>query len=145
MCECAIFENNYMHKKQECIPVGCIPSAVIAISERGVSGQGWCLPRGCLPRGCLSRGVSAQGVSLPEGCLPRGLFVQGCVCHTRLLWIEWQMPVKTLPCRNYVTDGNKTVYFISKKFRILHIIVKCLASVMRSFFYRTRRSVLSLL
>ena len=59
------------------IPVGCIPSAAVAA------------------RGCLPGGVSAQGVS-----------AQGNVCHP-LLWTEWEMPVKTLPCRNYVADGKK--------------------------------------
>ena len=113
--------------QQECIPVGCLPSTAVA-SKGGVSqhavGRGcvsqhalgrwlsaWGMfaregvcPGGVCPRGCLSGGVclgvSTQGLSA-WGCLPRG------VCLPHPLWTEWQTPVKTFPCRNYVADGKK--------------------------------------
>ena len=88
--------------QQECIPVGCVPSA--AVAARGVVvWAGGCLPGGanggiypreggvcawvCVPRGC------ARGY-LPDLLSP---FEQN----------DWQMPVKILPCRNFVADGNK--------------------------------------
>ena len=52
--------------------------------------------------------MSAKGVSA-GGCLARGLFAQGDVsakggvCQTPPCG---QTLVKTLPCRNYVADGN---------------------------------------
>ena len=75
-----------VHVSQECIPVGCVPpSAAVAVCRGG----------GCLPGG----GGSGQG-----GCLPRG---DVCQITSPPPWTEWQTPVKTLPCRNYVADGNK--------------------------------------
>ena len=51
----------------------------------------------------------------PWGCLPRGWGIcPGGVCPGWLpatpppLWTEWQTHVKTLPCRNYIADGNKS-------------------------------------
>ena len=50
-------------------------------------------------------GVSAQGGVCPgvsaRGCLPRG-----CLADTSCEQNDWQTPVKILPCRNYVADGN---------------------------------------
>ena len=48
----------------------------------------------------LGGGVSAQGCV----CLARGL----CLSDTPP-WTEWQTPVKTLPCRNYVANGSEHV------------------------------------
>ena len=80
------FEGSFA--KQESIPVGCVPFAAVAIGVmggvcRGVSTQGGCLPRG---------GVSAWGVSER---------------HPTYEQNDWQTVVKTLPYRNFVTDGNK--------------------------------------
>ena len=78
---------------------------------------GGCLPRvGCLPRGCLlggvvcpgvsAGGVSAQkgvGVSAWGGCLPSGVCqIPPPPCERN----DCLTGVKTLPCRNYVADGN---------------------------------------
>ena len=84
---------------------------------------------GVCPEGVSAWGVSAQGgvcpegVSAWEGCLPRGDvsghgglvvslqggFIPACTgADTPPLWTEWQTGVKTLPCRNYVADGNET-------------------------------------
>ena len=52
------------------------------------------------------RGVSAQGGFCWGGCLPRGgvcLRVCGRPPPQRT---EWQTGVKTLPCRNFVANGN---------------------------------------
>ena len=62
--------------------------------------RGECLPGRCLPeRGCLPGGVPAWGL-----------------CLSDTIWTESQTSAKTLPCRNYVTDGNNirfTVYILS--------------------------------
>ena len=80
--------------QQECIPVGCVPSTAMAVFGRG-----------CLPTGVFARGrVSARGW-LPGGCLPG----EGVSARHRPLWTEWQTGVKTLPCRNYVADGNEEI------------------------------------
>ena len=120
----------FSHTQQECIPVGCVQSAAVA-ADREVSARrgGGCLTRVCLPRGCLSwgclpwgvcaSGVSAWGLSAQEGvsqgvstggCLPGRGSTQGIVWKTPPLPCEqndWQTGMKTLPCRNYVTDGKK--------------------------------------
>ena len=92
-----------------CLPRGSVcPGGVSA--QRGVCLEGWgvCLGVsvqgeggwGCLLRGCLPRGVSAWG----EGM---GVFAQGVsATHPLPPWTEWQTPVKTLPCRNYIVDGK---------------------------------------
>ena len=49
-----------MHKKQECIPVGCVPSAAVAVCRR------------CLRGEVSAGGVCPEGVSAQRGCLPRG-------------------------------------------------------------------------
>ena len=69
----------------------------------GVSGQRGIYQGGVCPGGYLPRGVC------PGGCLPRG-----CLVDTPL-WTEWQTPVKTLPCRNYVADGNNDTVSIARK------------------------------
>ena len=72
----------------------------------GCRGVGVCLGNVCPGRGCLPReGVSAQrGHVCPgRGCLPRE-----CLPDTPP-WTEWLMPVKTLPCRNYVADGKNRI------------------------------------
>ena len=47
-------------------------------------------------------------VCVSQHVLGRGVCLSGGVCHTPLPpWAEWQTPVNTLPCRNYVADGNK--------------------------------------
>ena len=84
--------------------------------------------RGCVSQHALGRGgvypcmywvgVSAPGGGICPGvsawgCLP-GRSARGavcpreCVCHTppSPLWTEWQTPVKTLPCRNCVVNGQ---------------------------------------
>ena len=54
-------------------------------------------------------------------------------------WTEWQTPVKTLPCRNYVVDGNKNIgYFqrllikTSKHFSIDDLCKMCQYSLVYS-------------
>ena len=82
--------------KQECIPVGCVPSTAVAIS---LGGWGVC-PGGYLPRGCAYPGVCfPRRVSGQGGCLPGG-----SARHPP--WTESQTGVRTLPCCNYVADGN---------------------------------------
>ena len=65
---------------------------------RDVSAHRGRLPGGCLPGGCLPRGVSGRN---PPGRHPPWA--------DTTLWTEWQKFVKTLPCRNYVADGNNVI------------------------------------
>ena len=59
-----------------------------------------CIPVGCVPSAVLAIlwGVFAQGC-LSRGYLPKGLSATPCK--------QSQIPVKTLPYRNYVADDNK--------------------------------------
>ena len=79
--------------------------------------QGVCIPA-CIGQEVSSQGVSARGMSAweavsaqeggcvcPWGVCPRRVSVQGGVADTPP-WTESQMPVKTLPCRNYVADSK---------------------------------------
>ena len=119
---------------QESIPIGCVPSAAVAAGGGGSSAHGgvWqtppceqndCPVGGCLPRGCLPEGMFAEDVC-PWECLPRrglprevsawGLSTRGVSaewgCPADIPPCEqndWQTCVKTLPCHNYVADGNK--------------------------------------
>ena len=43
------------------------------------------------------------------GCLPGGVCITACTEADIPLWTEWQTGVKTLPCRNFVADGNYTL------------------------------------
>ena len=60
---------------------------------RTVRCSGRLLGGGCLPRGCVPRVSPPPTISDPRHPLNR---------------ITDRTGVKTLPCRNYVTDGNKT-------------------------------------
>ena len=94
---------------------------------------GVCLSGGCLPRGVFAQGVSAQGV-----CLPRGVSVWGCLsreCLADTPQIESQTGVKTLPCRNYVADGNDRIGFIS--IRVCRLIMFSVASICLGYNLRT--------
>ena len=71
--------------------IGCIPSVAVAVC--------W--------GGSAQEGVSARG-DMPGGVCPGGVCPGGCLPDTPL-WTEWQTLVKTLPCRNYVADGNNWV------------------------------------
>ena len=109
------------------IPVGCIPFTAVAVWGGcipactgqgcvlcipaytgqedvclGVSAWGWAVSAwGCLPGGVCLRGIFLGGVS-QWGCLPGG------VCHTPPCGQNDRRMthMKTLPCRNYVADGN---------------------------------------
>ena len=64
-------------------------------------GGGLCIPvcneqGGVCPRGCLLGGVYAKG----------RVSAQGEVSVQRGVRTESQTPVKTLPCHNYVANGN---------------------------------------
>ena len=92
------------------------------VSAQGVSAWGVCTGRdvclgGLSAWGCLLRGFSARGGCLPREVCPGGMSAWGlstqgvsaqgeCLLHTPPLWTESQMPMKTLPCNNYVADGN---------------------------------------
>ena len=71
----------------------------VGVCLGGVSAQMGCLPRGGVSWGW---GVSAQG----GVCIVGGVCRGGCLPNTPP-WTEWQTGVKTLPCHNYVADGNK--------------------------------------
>ena len=105
-----------------CLPRGCMPNGCLPRCRCLSRGWVWgCLPRdvcpmgavcslprgGVCPGGCLggyALGVSTKGVVCCQGvCLPSRS--RGCLPDTHL-WTEWQTGVKTLPCRNYVEDGN---------------------------------------
>ena len=130
--------------QQENIPVGCVPSAAVTVVggvcaswERGcvLPGGGVCaseggvLPRGMLLGGavCASQGVCFLGGVLPRDCASRGCASQGDVCpggvYPRMRWSrhspseqnDWQTPVKILPCRNFVADGDKILGFTKLK------------------------------
>ena len=99
-------------------------STTVAICWGVVSAQGRGVCPGYLPRGVSTwgvwPGVSAQGGSaqggvylgcLAGGVCPGGVCPGGCLptrgsSQTPPLWTEWQMPVKTLHCHNYVADGK---------------------------------------
>ena len=134
--------------KQECISLGCLASAAVAVCQVGCL-PGGCLPGGMSTwgvsiQGGVCLGVSAQGVGgvwswgyLPRGCLPGGLPRMGVcpgstgrvVCQTppyppRLdRMTEWQTGVKTLPCRNFVADGNKSVSQLTVGFQLSTCVV----------------------
>ena len=62
-------------------------------------GEGVCLGA-CVSLGsvCLEGGVGG-------GVFAQGVSTQGKACERN----DWQTGVKTLPCRNYVADGNNTI------------------------------------
>ena len=115
----------------------------VLCSSRG----GWCVcGRGgvCPGDGCpggVCRGVSAQGVAvrgcrgyLPGGCLPGGgeggCLPSGGVCPTPPSPCEQNdTGVKTLPYRNYVADGNKSVQFYISQFLLVYVSVSVSSSV----------------
>ena len=70
--------------EQESIPVGCVPSAAVS-----VSGGGGICPGGVCPGVCVFGRPPGNNPPLP--------------------WPESLMPVKTLPCPNYVAEGNYPV------------------------------------
>ena len=70
---------------------------------------GGCLPGGCLPGGCLPRGVSVQG-GLPRRVCPGGLSQHALRQTTPLDRMTDRC--KTLPCRNFVADGNKVMKIV---------------------------------
>ena len=95
-------------QKQECIPDGCVPSAAVALPG------GVCLVGG---RRVFAQGVSAQGMSarvcvcqqsicLLGGVCLRGVCLPGGVTDTIAPVDKMTDTCKTLPCRNYVGDGN---------------------------------------
>ena len=107
-----------MHKKQECIPVGCVLSAAVATggSARGCvcPGEG-CQPgrvsaRGVSAKGCLCQGVSTRGC-LPGECLPGGgvVYPVHAGIHTTPLWTEW------------LTDRCKNITFPQLRLRTVKI------------------------
>ena len=71
-------------------PGGCLLRRGVCLGD--VSAWGMCLPRMCLPDG-MGWGVSVQGVSGRHTPPPVDRMTDTC---------------KTLPCRNYAADGNKT-------------------------------------
>ena len=109
-------------KMQECIPVAVVAVCWQKVSAwgllvGGVYPGGICLrvvpAQGGLPVGiCLGEGMSARGY-LPGRCLPRGvsacgLCIPACTGEYTSLHPVNRMTdrCKTLPCRNYVADGN---------------------------------------
>ena len=63
----------------------------------------WGVPAGeYLPSGVYT----CQGGVPSRGCIP------ACTEADTPLWTEWQTGVKTLPCRNFVADGNNPAFFI---------------------------------
>ena len=82
--------------KQECIPVGCVPSPAEAICWGGV-----CLEGGVCPGRVSAPGgeVSAQGEVSAWGVSARPPPVSRITDRC-----------KTLPCRNYVADGNNFLF-----------------------------------
>ena len=103
---------------QECIPVGCVPPACWPYPSMHWAVVG-CLPGGGLcpgdvwSGGCMLRGVGVYprgGCLSGGGCLPRGVLQTPPRTETDTPPCEqndWQTGVKTLPCRNFVADGNK--------------------------------------
>ena len=54
---------------------------------------------------CSSR-LLGGGLHRGGVCLGK-VYARGGVCQRPPTWTEWQTPVKTLPCRNYVTESNE--------------------------------------
>ena len=84
-------------------PVGCVPSTAMA-----AGGGGLCIPA-CTEWGCISACTGQEGICW--GVSAGGSAGGWGVSATHPLWTEWQMPVKTLPCRNYLADG-KYIYVV---------------------------------
>ena len=90
------------YSQQKCIPVGCVPAAAVAVC-------------------CTGRGVSARGgvVSAQEGD-SAPVCPGGCLPH----WPKWQTLLKTLPCRNYVADGNVMILIHGKLLFVTELFLK---------------------
>ena len=83
----------------------------LTVSQQALRiGEGVC-PRGCLPRGGCPGGV--PGVVCLVGVCPGGVSAQGGLPTS--LWTEWQIGVKTLPCRNFVAGGKKKIRSKNKR------------------------------
>ena len=82
----------------------CPGVSVQGLSVQGVSAQEGCLPRGCQPTGVrpVEGGVCPGG----GGVFPGWVGVCPVECLPEPPWTEWQTGVKTLPCCNYIADGN---------------------------------------
>ena len=101
-------------------------SAGGGVSARGMAAQGVSTWGGvCQGGGCQGLpGMSAWGY-LPRGCLP-----SGGVCPTPPSPCEQNdTGVKTLPYRNYVADGNKSVQFYISQFLLVYVSVPGSSSV----------------
>ena len=59
----------------------------------------------CIPVGC----VPSAAVAVCWGGWPSGVY-PSMHWDRHPPWTEWQTGVKTLPCRNFVADGNKRRY-----------------------------------
>ena len=88
--------------------VWCLPREWVSTQGVCLTGGGLCAHGQCVP-GCsvCPGGVCSGEACLPGGCLPSGV----CVADPPPPLTEWQIGVKTLPCRNFVAGGN---YFFSK-------------------------------
>ena len=66
-----------------------------------------CTRGGFVSQHALGRVSALGGVYLGCNC-PAGWLSRGCLPHPPLCeQNDWQTPVKILPCRNYVADGDK--------------------------------------
>ena len=103
---------------------GCLPRGKGCVCK-GVSAQGGCLAVGACQEGVSTRGACVcKGVCLPERVYRQGgvstregvsamecVYKQGCVFQGVCVpdtppLNRSQTGVKTLPCRNYVTDSK---------------------------------------
>ena len=96
---CTVRSSSHVHPSMHwewCLPRGCLPGGVCLGGRRG-------LPRGCLP-----------GEVRPGGVCPGGTEADTPLCEKN----DWQTVVKTLPCRNYVADGNKLYWLLCSCFQV---------------------------
>ena len=76
---------------------------------------GLCIPAFTGHGGVCPGGVCPGGVCR-GGCLPGEVSEQGGGVYPSMHWVPpyehnaWQTPVKTLPCCNFVVDGNKNAF-----------------------------------
>ena len=104
-----------LHTQQESIPVGCIPSA--AVAARGVSAWGMSAEGGCICPGEVSAWVVCLGGMTAWEVSAWGVSARHPLpCEQN----DWQMPVKILPCHNFIADGKNVLTMFQQK---LHLSV----------------------
>ena len=106
----SLFQKYFLHKEQECIPVGCVPSACWAYPVGGLPNlppwmqtiwiyTSWMqTPLDADSPGCRPSWMQTPRCRLPWRQTPLVIWPVMHAVKPTLLWTEWQTGVKTLPC-----------------------------------------------